>query len=83
VPPPAQAEIVLTFFIGFYETGCYIDSLPAIARRYVSSPTRFWFDASTSIPLSYLDLYYAKVSAFPLFSSACRLDCFSDSTHKE
>jgi hypothetical protein len=58
---PAQIEIILTFFIGFYETGCYVESSSAIARRYLSSPTRFWFDVSTSIPLSYMDLYFAKV----------------------
>ncbi len=62
---PAQLEIILTFFIGFYETSSYIDSLPVIAKRYLSSPTLFWFDVSTSIPLSYIDLYFAKVSALP------------------
>ena len=57
-----QIEIILNFFIGFYESGCYEDSLGSIARRYMSTITLFWFDISTSIPLSYVDLYYSKVS---------------------
>jgi hypothetical protein len=32
-----QVEIMLTFFTGFYQSGCYVDSLPIIARRCVCS----------------------------------------------
>ncbi len=57
-----QLEIILNFFIGYHDAGCYEDSLFAIAKRNLSDPSRFWFDAMTSIPLSYIDLYFSKVS---------------------
>ena len=60
--PDGQLEIVANFFIGYHEAGCYEDSLYAIARRNLSSLSLFWFDAFTSIPLSYADLYFSKVS---------------------
>jgi hypothetical protein len=60
-PPPAQIEIILNFFIGFHESGCYYDSLPAIARRYLTAIGKFTFDVLTSIPLSYIDIYFSKV----------------------
>ncbi len=60
---PPQAEIILTFFIGFHRNGLYIDSVSVISRRYVSSLSLFWFDVATSIPLSYVDIYYSKVLA--------------------
>jgi hypothetical protein len=47
--------------MGYYDNGCYFHSLPDIARHYLSAPSRFWFDLGTSVPLSYMDLYYAKV----------------------
>ena len=56
-----QLEIMLNFFIGFHDAGCYEDGLAAIAKRNLSNYSLFWFDACTSIPLSYLDLYYSKV----------------------
>ena len=39
-----------------------------IAKRYVSNLSLFWFDAFTSIPLSYVDLYYSKVSPYSWIS---------------
>ncbi len=61
---PAQVEIILTFFIGFHQNGLYIDSISAISRRYFFSLSLFWFDVATSIPLSYVDIYYSKVLGF-------------------
>jgi hypothetical protein len=68
-----QLEIILNFFIGYYDAGCYEDSLFAIAKRNLSDPSLFWFDAMTSIPLSYIDLYFSKVS-FNAPSSKCWID---------
>jgi len=50
-------EVFLQFFIGiFREDGSYEDSARAIILHNLSSPFRFWFDALTSIPFSFLDL---------------------------
>jgi len=50
------AEILLQFFVGFLrEDQVYIDSPALVARAYLESPLRFWFDAATSIPFSILD----------------------------
>jgi hypothetical protein len=57
----SQIEIILNFFIGFHESGFYHDSLPDIARRYFFAVGKFTFDVLTSIPLSYIDLYFSKV----------------------
>ncbi len=40
-------------------------SLSEVARHYTASPSRFWFDVGTSVPLSYTDLYYAEVASPP------------------
>jgi hypothetical protein len=33
----------------------YCDDVRVIARHYLSSPFRFWFDLLTSIPLAWID----------------------------
>mmetsp|Transcript_30422 Transcript_30422/g.80896 ORF Transcript_30422/g.80896 Transcript_30422/m.80896 type:complete len:577 (-) Transcript_30422:1098-2828(-) len=55
-------EVLLQFFVGYYDegTGAYVDSLPKVAVYYLSSPFRFWFDAVTSIPFSWIDLKYYR-----------------------
>ena len=58
-----QVEVIFNFFIGFHDSGCYEDNLGVIARRYIMTPSLFFFDILTSIPLSYVDFYYSKVFA--------------------
>jgi hypothetical protein len=57
----AQLEIAIKFFMGYHYNGCYVHGLRDIARRYTGSLSRFWFDMATSVPLSYMDLYYLQV----------------------
>ena len=75
-----QFEIAVNFFVGFYSDGIYVDSLPAIARLYTSSPFRFWFDLSTSIPFGWIDyaVYLVGHSAcLPRFTADETLDLVS------
>ena len=51
----AQFEIAINFLTGFYANEHYCDDVRLIARHYMSSPFRFWFDILTSIPLSWID----------------------------
>uniref|UniRef100_A0A7S0M770 Ion transport domain-containing protein n=1 Tax=Cryptomonas curvata TaxID=233186 RepID=A0A7S0M770_9CRYP len=49
-------EVLLQFAVGTLdEDGGYCDDAVAIARRSLSSPAGFWFDAATSVPFSFLD----------------------------
>uniref|UniRef100_A0A7S0M6N4 Cyclic nucleotide-binding domain-containing protein n=1 Tax=Cryptomonas curvata TaxID=233186 RepID=A0A7S0M6N4_9CRYP len=41
--------------VGRYRGGRYCDDFRMVARSYLASPTSFWFDAATSIPVSWLD----------------------------
>jgi len=51
------AETLLMFFVGYYNSDqTYVDFLPKVVKRHLSSPLLFWFDAVTSIPFSCLDL---------------------------
>ena len=61
----AQYECGINFFLGFHVQGVYVDDLSAIAHRYATSPTRFWFDLSTSIPFGWIDyaVYLVRRSA--------------------
>ena len=63
---PWQLEVLYQFFVGsFDETGTYVDDIGTIAKNYVFSYNGFWFDAITSVPWSFLDLYSYQVSAVP------------------
>jgi hypothetical protein len=58
-----QLEVVYQFFVGtFDETGTYVDEFHVVASSYILSYSGFWFDALTSVPWSYLDLYSYRVS---------------------
>ena len=70
---PAQLEIGIKFFVGHHSNGCYVHSLREIALRYTGSLSRFWFDLATSVPLSYMDLYYLQVRARSKQTSASHL----------
>ncbi len=69
-----QFEIAANFFIGYYDNGCYVHSLSEVAKHYTSSPSRFWFDVGTSVPLSYADLYYTKVASPQLLTAPARFE---------
>jgi len=56
-----QFEVLVNFVVGFYDQGVYVDSLPAIARRYCFAVTGFWFDLSTSIPFDWVDYVVSLV----------------------
>mmetsp|Transcript_37941 Transcript_37941/g.100971 ORF Transcript_37941/g.100971 Transcript_37941/m.100971 type:complete len:431 (+) Transcript_37941:34-1326(+) len=50
------SEVIVQFFVGYYnDDGKYVDLLHLVAFNYLSSPLRFWFDAVTSIPFSFID----------------------------
>jgi hypothetical protein len=58
-----QLEIVISFFVGFYdEDGIYVDNLGKVVRTYLGSFWLFWFDAITSIPFSLIDFRVAQVT---------------------
>jgi hypothetical protein len=58
-----QLEVVYQFFVGtFDETGTYVDEFHVVASSYILSYSGLWFDALTSVPWSYLDLYSYRVS---------------------
>lgn len=50
-----QLEVLARFFVGISINGRYCDSFRVIAWTYVSAVRGFWFDAVTSIPLSWVD----------------------------
>ncbi len=57
-----QFEILLQFFIGFYdESEVYIDSFRKNAFRYLTAISGFWFDCATSLPWSYNDMQAYRV----------------------
>ena len=39
----------------------YCDDIKVVAVGNILSPSGFWFDAVTSIPFSYMDLYFHQV----------------------
>jgi hypothetical protein len=47
-------------------SGSFVDSLPVIWRRYITSLTLFWLDALTSIPVSFLELSLSQACASAL-----------------
>ena len=55
---PWQLEVIIRFFVGVSINGRYCDSLRTIGWVYVSSIRGFWFDAVTSIPLSWVDYVF-------------------------
>ena len=64
-------EVVYQFFVGtFDETGTYVDEFQAVARNYAFSYSGFWFDALTSVPWSYLDLYSYQVRVQQICSNS-------------
>ena len=57
-----QVDIILQFFTGVHhEDLSYCDEWKSIALRNLRSVTGFWFDVVTSIPFSYLDIYFHQV----------------------
>ena len=58
-------------------SGSYVDSLPLIWRRYMTSPTLFWLDALTSIPVSFLELSLsqARTTHTPHFKTSTSTGC--------
>ncbi len=60
--PCLQIEVFCQFFIAYYDSsGTYVDSIALVAKRYTMSITAFWFDITTSLPWSYLDVYAYQV----------------------
>ncbi len=64
-----QMEIGLNFLVGYWNgEGEYVDSPSAVAKHYVGSIFRFWFDITTSVPFSFIDYNVAMVSLQPQLS---------------
>ena len=53
-------EILVTFFVGVYSDGRYIDRWPLVVERYFKSGALL-FDAVTSVPVSYLEFAAIQV----------------------
>ncbi len=57
-----QIEVVLHFFIGFYDSADkYIDDIRTIVLKSLMALGGFWFDCITSLPWSFMDLYAYQV----------------------
>ena len=63
-----QFEICVNFLTGYFENERYCDDLRLIARHYIASPFRFWFDVVTSVPLAWIDWGILQVIFFPFYS---------------
>jgi hypothetical protein len=59
--PPPQLEVLVRFGVGISINGRYCDTFRTIAWVYLSTLRGFWFDALTSIPLSWVDYEVYKV----------------------
>ncbi len=55
----------MRFGVGISINGRYCDSFRTIAWVYLSAVRGFWFDALTSIPLSWVDYEVYMVSSVP------------------
>jgi hypothetical protein len=72
-----QMEVFSQFFIAYYDNnGAYVDDMREVAKRYTMSFSSFWFDLSTSLPWSYLDLYAYQVLLLLLLLLLLRLLLF-------
>ena len=57
-----QVDVILQFFIGIHnEDMQYCDDIHRVLLLKLKSPSGFWFDCITSIPFSYMDLYFHQV----------------------
>ena len=71
-----QVEAFIQFFLGYYAHDMtYQDDLVVSVKRNLSSLSGFWFDCVTSIPWSYMDLYFYLVifQPAPSLCSHCLL----------
>ena len=65
-----QIEIVFPFLTGTLDAShTYCDDFQAIAKKYLTSLSGFWFDFLTSLPWSFNDLYSYQVRR------SCWLQC--------
>jgi hypothetical protein len=70
-----QFEVACQFVMGTYDsTETYCDNIRAIITAYLTSVSGFWFDCTTSVPWSYIDMVVYQVWVMAQ-SESCRVCC--------
>jgi hypothetical protein len=63
-----QMEVAYRFLVGFVDSaGNYCDSLAAVAVLQLSSPSLFWFNLVTSVPVAWIE--WATVQVYSEFGT--------------
>jgi hypothetical protein len=58
-----QMEVAYRFLVGFVDSaGNYCDSLAAVAVLQLSSPSLFWFNLVTSVPVAWIEWATVQVT---------------------